>query len=186
MQYSRHAVFLQHSCSHWLSVSHSLLGSASLQPATSNRLHNTAAVTCFQSVNALGVLQFSSQLHVAQYPYVALLSGSSSGTKKVASSEGLATPADLMQLLQPAVEEHGAQFVADQADHSERVGGTLSDGAAPSFDTFSCLLKLPVCNLLRLTAVHFNQSCACAPLLRVNQQCKNTSVVPVPHCASTC
>lgn len=66
-------------------------------------------------------MQFSSQLHVARYPYVALLSGSSERTKKVASSEGFATHSDLMQMLQPAVEEHGAQFVADQADHNERV-----------------------------------------------------------------
>ena len=66
-------------------------------------------------------MQFSSMLHVARYPYIALLSGSGSRTKKVASSEGFATAADLLQMLQPAVEEHGAQFVADQADHNERV-----------------------------------------------------------------
>lgn len=58
---------------------------------------------------------------MAHYPYVALLSGSNERTKKVASSEGLATPNDIMQMLQPAVEEHGAQFVADQADQNERV-----------------------------------------------------------------
>ncbi len=68
--------------------------------------------------------QFSSQLHVAHYPYVALLSGSNERTKKVASSEGLVTPSDIMQMLQPAVEEHGAQFVADQADHNERVSAS--------------------------------------------------------------
>ena len=60
-------------------------------------------------------------LHVARYPYIALLSGSGSRTKKVASSEGFALPADLLQVLQPAVEQHGAQFIADQADHNERV-----------------------------------------------------------------
>ena len=58
---------------------------------------------------------------MARYPYIALLSGSGSRTKKVASSEGFALPADLLQMLQPAVEQHGAQFVADQADHNERV-----------------------------------------------------------------
>lgn len=63
---------------------------------------------------------FSSQLHVAHYPYIALLSGSNERTKKVASSEGLAPPSHIMQMLQPAVEEHGAQLVADQADHNER------------------------------------------------------------------
>lgn len=60
-------------------------------------------------------------LHVARYPYIALLSGSGSRTKKVATSEGFALPADILQMLQPAVEQHGAQFVADQADHNERV-----------------------------------------------------------------
>lgn len=63
---------------------------------------------------------FSSQLHVAHYPYIALLSGSGQRTRKVASCEGFASPSELMQTLQPAVEEHGAQFVADQADHNER------------------------------------------------------------------
>ncbi len=29
-----------------------------------------------------------------------------------------------MQMLQPAVEEHGAQFVADQADQNERVSAS--------------------------------------------------------------
>ena len=29
-----------------------------------------------------------------------------------------------MQMLQPAAEEHGAQFVADQADHNERVSAS--------------------------------------------------------------
>lgn len=60
-------------------------------------------------------------LHVSRYPYIGLLSGSGNRTKRVAASEGFATPADLMQVLQPAVEQHGAQFVADQADHNERV-----------------------------------------------------------------
>ncbi|KAL3159233.1 hypothetical protein ABBQ32_011205 [Trebouxia sp. C0010 RCD-2024] len=63
---------------------------------------------------------FSSMLHVSRYPYIGLLSGSGNRTKRVAASEGFATPADLMQVLQPAVEQHGAQFVADQADHNER------------------------------------------------------------------
>lgn len=38
----------------------------------------------------------------------------------------MASASDLMQLLQPAVEEHGAQFVADQADHNERVSWALA------------------------------------------------------------
>lgn len=84
--------------------------------------------------------QFSSQLHVAHYPYVALLSGSNERTKKVASSEGLATPSDIMQMLQPAVEEHGAQFVADQADHNERVSASFLSPFKAS------MLPLPVCS----------------------------------------
>ncbi len=84
--------------------------------------------------------QFSSQLHVAHYPYVALLSGSNERTKKVASSEGLATPSDIMQMLQPAVGEHGAQFVADQADHNERVSASFLSPFKAS------MLPLPVCS----------------------------------------
>lgn len=70
-------------------------------------------------------LATSSGLRVTQYPYIALLSGSGSRTKMVASSEGMVSAADLMHLLRPAVEEHGAQFVADRADHDERVGSAL-------------------------------------------------------------
>ena len=66
-------------------------------------------------------LATSSGLRVTRYPYIALLSGSGSRTKMVASSEGMISATDLRQLLQPAVEEHGAQFVADRADQDERV-----------------------------------------------------------------
>ena len=83
-----------------------------------------SAVTSSLQLVYVVALQFSSQLHVARYPYIALLSGSGGGARKVASSEGLASAGDLMQLLQPAVDEHGAQFVADQADHNERVSAS--------------------------------------------------------------
>ena len=66
-------------------------------------------------------LATSSGLRVTSYPYVALLSGSGNRTKMVASAEGMTSATDLLQMLQPAVEEHGAQFVADRADHDERV-----------------------------------------------------------------
>ncbi len=77
---------------------------------------------------------------MAHYPYVALLSGSNERTKKVASSEGLATPSDMMQMLQPAVEEHGAQFVADQADQNERVSASYLTPLDLK------MLPLPVCS----------------------------------------
>ena len=69
-------------------------------------------------------LATSSGLRVTRYPYIALLSGSGSRTKMVASTEGMISAANLRQLLQPAVEEHGAQFVADRADQDERVNPT--------------------------------------------------------------
>ena len=62
---------------------------------------------------------------MARYPYIALLSGSNERTKKVASSEGFATPGAIMQLLLPAVDQHGAQFVADRADHNETVSAAV-------------------------------------------------------------
>ena len=80
----------------------------------------------------MACLQLSSQLQVVHYPYIALLSGSGQRTRKVASCEGFASAGELMQTLQPAVEEHGAQFVADQADHNERVSGPVT------MPTFSC------------------------------------------------
>lgn len=91
----------------------------------------TIAIKLIQcNTNCCAGVQFSSMLHVARYPYIGLLSGSGSRIKRVAASEGLATPADLMQVLQPAVEQHGAQFVTDQADHNERVWYDLAQTLA--------------------------------------------------------
>ena len=71
------------------------------------------------------VLQFSSMLHVARYPYIGLLSGSGNRIKRVACSEGFATPADLMQVLRPAVEQHGAQLWLIRPTTTKGYGVTL-------------------------------------------------------------
>ena len=106
---------------------------------------------------------------MARYPYIALLSGSGSRTKKVASSEGFALPADILQVLQPAVEQHGAQFIADQADHNERVCYVIaciskqSCRQAAPLSTVGTLahmshawqeLPLPAVNNVRLVRLH--------------------------------
>ena len=60
-------------------------------------------------------------VQASSYPYVGLMAFSGSRTRLIAASEGLCTPAQLLAMLQEAVNQYGAEFVADQAEASQVV-----------------------------------------------------------------
>lgn len=65
--------------------------------------------------------QLANSLRATAYPFVGLLAFSGSRVRLVLAITGLLGPAELVQALNDAAEAHGAEFVADRADASERV-----------------------------------------------------------------
>jgi FAS-associated factor 2 len=63
--------------------------------------------------------RLSMAVQASSYPYVGLMAFSGSRTRLVAASEGLCTPAQLLTMLRDAVNQYGAEFVADQAEASQ-------------------------------------------------------------------
>ena len=87
-----------------------------------------AALKCVTSqtqkpTHGLHGAQLASSLRATAYPFVGLLAFFGSRTRLVLAVSGPLGPDELVQALADAAEAHGAEFVADRADASTRVGG---------------------------------------------------------------
>ncbi len=66
-------------------------------------------------------MQLSSSLRATRYPYVGLIAHSGVRARLLVSVSGPLPAAQLLEHLQAALEQHGAEMVADRADAEERV-----------------------------------------------------------------